>query len=368
MTMRAPSAALLVILVSLLLSGCASVSYYGQAISGHVEVMLAARSIDDWLGDPQALLGPAGERVRIKLERAQWLREFASATLQLPDNASYTSYADLKRRFVVWNIVAAPEFELRPKEFCFVVVGCLAYRGFYALADATAAASALKAAGYDVTLGGVRAYSTLGWFDDPLLNTMLEPAPPYLAQVMFHELAHQVLYIADDSRFNEAFATAVQQLGVARWLRDHGDARAHALMRQRQAEHVQFIRLLVEHRGNLQALYRSKLADSYKRQRKAELLDALRFAYQQLAADWDNPNAYATFFAAGLNNARLASVATYFELVPAFVELARQLNYGMPEFYAAAGALAVLSRAQRETRLAELTQASTRRINTGAGR
>jgi predicted aminopeptidase len=339
------------------LSACATTNYYGQAISGHLQVLWQAQAVSELLSDPANKLS---SEVRAKLAQALRIRAFAIEQLQLPDNGSYRSYADVGRRFVVWNVVAAPEFSLLAKQSCFLIAGCLSYRGFYAQAPARAAAAELRSQGYDVAVGGVRAYSTLGWFADPILNTMLEPPPPYLAGVIFHELAHQQLYIDDDSSFNEAFASAVQQLGVERWYARNAAGLNRAALRAQQARRLAFSRLVLSYRQQLSELYASGVQAGAMRASKAAILDDMRAAYRTLSAGWDNPSAYAGFFDAGLNNARLASAATYLELVPAFIQLARANNGNMRAFYAAARTLGEQPRAVRAQALSHLLEAHRR--------
>jgi predicted aminopeptidase len=207
----------LFLLLLLLVAGCDTLSYYSQAIGGQVEILHAARPIDDWLADPNT-----PTPLRSRLELARRIRRFASAELALPENRSYTSYAELGRPYVVWNVFAAPEFSVEPKKECFPFTGCVSYRGFFSEEDARKHARALTAQGYDVHVGGVVAYSTLGWFDDPLLSTFIREPDAQLARLIFHELAHQVVYARDDTAFNESFAVAVEEEGVKRWLDAEG--------------------------------------------------------------------------------------------------------------------------------------------------
>ncbi|MEM7405790.1 MAG: aminopeptidase [Pseudomonadota bacterium] len=347
---------MLLLLCAQALVGCATLEYYAQAVSGHFELMQAARPIEEMLAFPQR--GELDPRTREQLREALALRDFSVGELGLPDNPSYRNYADLKRPFVVWNVVAAPEFSLRPKVWCFPIAGCLAYRGYYAETDARALAEELRNSGYDVSVGGVRAYSTLGWFDDPVLNSMLAPPSPYLAGVMFHELAHQQLYIEDDSKFNEAFATAVQRIGQRRWLEAHGQPGAVERLAQAQHRQLEFAALLRRHRAQLASLYESGERPERMRKEKRRIFAALRAAYDELEASWDGGPVYRGFFSTDLNNARLVAVATYLDLVPAFEQLAREQDGDLNAFYAAAAALGALDPVRRAERLQALSKAA----------
>ena len=215
--MRRVIAILALALASAALAGCSTVGYYWQSLDGHVRLMAAARPLDDWLQDPAA-----PERLKERLRLAERIRDFASRELLLPDNPSYRRYADLRRPAAVWNVVAAPPLSLTLRTWCFPVTGCVGYRGWFDEAQARAEAEALRAQGLEVSVYPVPAYSTLGWSNwlggDPLLNTFIRDTEGELARLIFHELAHQVVYARDDTAFNESFATAVERLGVARWI------------------------------------------------------------------------------------------------------------------------------------------------------
>ena len=202
-----------------LLSACTAIDYYGQSISGHLGLMAKRTEVTKLIADEQT-----DENLKKELQTVLDIRAFASTELALPDNHSYRSYVDVGESYVLWNVVATGEFSLTPKNWCYPFAGCVAYRGYYAETDASAFADSLKDQGLDVFVGGVRAYSTLGWFDDPVLNTMLDRPFTYLAGVIFHELAHQQVYIKDDTTFNESFAVAVEREGVRRWFHRHDDS------------------------------------------------------------------------------------------------------------------------------------------------
>lgn len=325
-----------------LLPGCATLEYYWQAIGGQLEVIGRAQPIAERLQDP-ALPAP----LKRKFESVLAMREFASAELALPDNGSYRRYADLERPFVVWNVFAAPEFSLKPVESCFPIAGCVGYRGFYREADARAHGETLRAKGYDVYVGGVPAYSTLGWFDDPVLNTFIRYPDAEIARLIFHELAHQVAYARDDTVFNESFAVAVEQEGVRRWLDRNGtqaEREAHEIFQARRRD---FIALILRYRDRLSAFYAESLEPGQKRAGKARLLAEMLGDYARLKAGWGGFAGYDRFFAQGANNALLASVVAYTERVPAFRELLARKGGDLAAFYSEVRRLAREPRSAR---------------------
>lgn len=344
---RPPRAALLLLLLPL--AGCGTVGYYAQAVSGHLELMAAREPLPEVIADPAT--PPA---VRERLELAQAAREFAVTELGLPDNGSYTSYVQLDRSAVVYNVYAAPEFSLEPKRWCFPVAGCVVYRGYFARADAERSAARLEAEGWDTWVGGAAAYSTLGRFEDPVLSSMLYRDDARLAGLLFHELAHQRLYIEDDSAFNEAFATAVEEEGVRRWLERHGGEPALERWREsrRRAEAFQY--LLARTRAELQALYASGSSAPELRAGKAAAFAGLRQEYAALKASWGGWAGYDRWFEAPLNNARLIPSATYRGLVPAFRLLLAEAGGDLEAFYAECARLGALSQADRDTEFRRL--------------
>ena len=303
------------LLCVLLLSGCETLAYYAQAVSGQVSLMSGKRSVDALLADP-ATAAPLRERLLL----ARSIRDFASRELKLPDNGSYRSYADIGRPYAVWNVVAAPEFALAPLQSCFPVAGCVSYRGFFAQADAERYAASLRAQGYDVYVYGVAAYSTLGSFDDPLLSSFIRYPDAELARLIFHELAHQVAYVKDDSTFNESFAVVVEREGVRRWLLATGRGLAGWL--ESEERNRQLIAEIQQARARLERLYRSGIAVEAMRERKQRELAALQ---EKLAG---------RFRDVVPNNAFLASFATYTELVNEFEEILRENDGDLARFYA----------------------------------
>ena len=356
---RRPRAALVALALLPPLAGCSAwgegPGYYWQSVAGHLAVIRETRPIEGLLDDP-SLDGTLRSRLRSVVE----IRRFASASLALPDNGSYTGYADLRRPFVVWNVFATRELSLKLEEWCFPVAGCVGYRGYYDQQDAERFAERLRADGYEAFVRGVPAYSTLGWFDDPVLNTFIRYPVGELARLIFHELAHQVLYVKGDTTFNESFATAVEQVGIERWLvareAETGDAAPRQEWQGFAARRSDFVALLKRHRAALEAAYASPASDDDKRAAKREIFDALRRDYQALKQQWGGYAGYDRWFAQPLTNAHLASVATYTERVPAFRVLLAQHGDDLPAFYSAARRLGGLPKPERERALAALAQ------------
>jgi predicted aminopeptidase len=301
-----------------------------------------ARPIDDVLVDAAT---PA--HLRSRLHSVQAMREFASAELALPRNGSYQRYADLKRPYVVWNVFAAPEFSVVPETWCFPIAGCVGYRGYFAQADAERFAAELKAQGNDVYVGGVPAYSTLGWMDDPVLNTFIGYPDTELARLIFHELAHQVAYAKGDSTFNESFAVAVELEGVRRWIARHGTLNQQAALERADVRKEEFAELVARTRARLREVYSSGAPPERMRAERLHTFEAMRAEYQALRARWGGYGGYDWWFAQPLNNAQLASVAIYTQLVPAFQALLAREGGDLPRFYAAVRELASLPRTQR---------------------
>lgn len=325
-----------------LLGSCANLPYYARAVDGQIDILRRAQPISTIIADPDA-----DQRLKRILARVVLMREFASRELKLPDNQSYTSYADLKRPFVVWNVFATLEFSSELKKWCFVQAGCVSYRGFFSQAEAESYAEELKNEGYDVYVGGVRAYSTLGWFNDPVLNTFIGYSEMELARLIFHELTHQVVYVPGDSVFNESFATVVEQEGVGRWLDSTGAGAQRVAFDARQERGDVFTELVLNHRRRLQELYASDLSDAEKRLAKARIFDELREEFAQLKVVRADFSSYDRWFAQQLNNALLATISTYTQLVPAFQALLAQQNGDMDRFFAAVKEISKLSEGER---------------------
>jgi predicted aminopeptidase len=329
-----------------LVSGCASIAYYWQGIRGEVELLQLAEPI-------RAVIEATSDSLlKRKLERAVAIRDFASRELALPDNASYRRYSDVGRRYVLWNVIAAPELSLEPRQWCFPVAGCVNYRGYFAEAEAQSEAAQFTAAGDDAHIGGVPAFSTLGYFDDPILSTFIRYPDPELARLIFHELAHQVAYAKDDSVFNESFAVAVEEEGLARWLAAQDDPALSAQFASSQSYREGFRGLIERTRAKLVALYGSDAADAAKRAGKAEAFVAMRADYAELKRDWGGSIGYDAWFAQGPNNASLAAFALYSRKVPEFRALLATEGGDLPRFYARVRELAGQPKAQRDAALA----------------
>ncbi len=337
--------------LTLSLGGCANLGYYAQSVRGQLEISAHSRPIAQVLNDAGA---DAAIKERLRLVLA--LREFAVTALALPDNGSYRAYADLGRAFAVWNVFATPELSLRPVHSCFLIVGCLNYRGYFREADARAYADDLRRAGDDVHVGGVVAYSTLGWFDDPVLDTMLRWDDAHLAKFLFHELAHQKLYIKDDSDYNEAFATAVAEEGWRRWREARRLPAGDDSELQYEAE---VIRLVLATKGRLEALYSSPSSAGEKRRRKKQIFEDLRADYDNLREHWGGRyDAYDRWMRGELNNAKIMAVATYHGLIPAFTALLSAAGDDLPRFYALAAKVGHLPPEERAACMEQLRRSS----------
>ncbi|WP_426116634.1 aminopeptidase [Pseudomonas sp. DSP3-2-2] len=328
----------------LLLGGCSSVNYYDQLVSGQLQLLRARQPVTQVIADPTR-----SPRLRQMLEQSQEARTFASRQLRLPDNRSYRLYADLGRPYVVWNVFATGEFSLEPVTHCFPIAGCVAYRGYYSVGEARGAAALQRQAGQDVYVSGVEAYSTLGWFDDPILSSMLGWGDERLATLIFHELAHQQFYVKDDSEFNESFASFVEQEGTRQWRAARG-LPAERLSQSRQRD--QFTQLVLDTRERLKRLYSQTLNAEQMREGKAAEFELLRKNYRALRdTQWAGDKRYDAWINAPLNNAKLLPFGLYDQWVPAFAALFKQVNGDWTAFYAEVERLGGLPMAERKTAL-----------------
>jgi predicted aminopeptidase len=342
--MGKPIARVALVVAAFTVQSC-SVPYYAQAVRGQMELLRKRTPIDTVLArhdtDPE---------LARQLTQVQRIRDFATAELGLPENDSYRSYADLDRRFVVWNVVATEEFAVEPTRWCFLLVGCLSYRGFFKQPAAQRFAKRLDDRGLDTFVGGVTAYSTLGYFADPVLNTMLARGEGYVAGLIFHELAHQQLFVKGDSAFSEAFATVVEEHGTMRWLATRSDPQPLAEYRARLRRRDDFAALVARQQARLKELYAEPLSEQPMRAAKAAAFDTLRQEYVALRAAWGGAADYDGWFTQDLNNAHLAAVATYREWVPFLNDQLRAAG-SLSRFYARAEALAKLDPGERQARL-----------------
>ena len=333
-------------LALLCLGGCAGIGYYYQAVSGQMELWRKSEPIETLIGDSHT-----DPKLRERLELVKRVRDFASKELALPDNGSYRKYADLNRPYVVWNVFATPELSMKPVEWCFPFAGCVSYRGYFSENEAERFGAAQRERGQDVFVAGIPAYSTLGWFDDPVLNTFIRYPDAEIARLMFHELAHQVIYVSGDTMFNESFATAVETEGMDRWLDRYGTAEQRSAFDARQAYKRDFVDLVLKYRDRLRALYASDIDDDAKRSRKAAIFAELKTDYAALRQSWNGFSGYDRFFAGELNNAHIVPVATYSELVPTFRRLLAESDGDFRRFYATVREIGGLNPVKRTARL-----------------
>lgn len=343
---------LLIIVAAPLLASCANLGYYAQAAGGHLRVMSAAHPIKEILQDPATDLA-----LKKKLESVYAAREFASRELALPDNNSYRAYADLGRPFVVWNVFAAQEFSVEPEKWCMAFVGCVGYRGYYDRNEAERHADELRKSGLDTYVGGVPAYSTLGYFNDPVLNTFLRLGDTETARIIFHELAHQRVFVEGDTVFNESFAATVENEGLRRWLAINGSPDQQLTFTAQQRRRAQFAQLVDEYRSKLRTLYATRKPPEELRHAKAEIVADMRQAYAEIAKTWDGDARYDKWFEQGLNNAKIASVGLYTQLVPAFEAMLAKEGGDLPRFYQRVSELSRLPKAERLAVLKEVENA-----------
>jgi len=341
------------IVIASVMSGCTSAGYYAQSVKGQMEIWSHSRPISSVLDDPDV-----ADAVKHKLRLALDIRRFAVDHLHLPDNDSYTEFVDLGRPYSVWSVFAAPELSLTPQEWCFLVVGCVTYRGYFDKQDALDFAQQNAAKGLDVYVGGVPAYSTLGWFDDPIPNTILQYRDEEFAGLIFHELAHQVAFAKGDTIFNESFATTVEHIGVARWLTSTGNRSQIDEYNLRNQRNQIVIDLVLDYRARLVEVYASEAPDGVKRDQKQHLIEELKGEYFRITLNWPGYSGYRYWFDQSINNAQLISVATYSDLVPAFEKLLAQHRGDLPRFYAAARALAEMEKTRRREVLGSLAGSS----------
>lgn len=337
--------------MGLMLSACSTVGYYAHVVEGQGELVLHRRDVSKVVGDPS--IDPSVKR---RLVLAQQARHFATTELALPDNRSYTSYVQLDRPYVVWNVFATPRYSVAPVTHCFLFAGCVAYRGYFSHDKAKQAAARLEADGDDVYIGGVPAYSTLGWFADSILSSMMRWDDDELAGTIFHELAHQRVYVKDDSAFNESFASFVQEEGLRQWRQSRGMAERDA---RSKAMDDGFTQLVLDLRDRLKALYASGVdASTMEAGKQREIADFRTRYAQWRAQQWPDDHRYDAWVAAPINNARLLPFGLYDRWMPAFAALFRQAEGQWPAFYASVRALSRLTPAQREQALQQWLAAS----------
>ncbi len=350
--MKQLSQILLLLLLATVLNGCSAIEYYSQAVGGHMSLMMSGDPVDAILSD-----NTTPEDLREKLRVAQQARTFAAKQLALPVGGAFSDYVWLERPWVVVNLVAVPEFSLEPHRWCYPVLGCQAYRGYFSLEDARAEQARFRDRGFDTFIGGVTAYSTLGWFDDPLHTGFTRLSEDRMVALMLHELAHRITYIADDTAFNESFATAVELEGLRLWLSEQGKPGQFRNALERLARRNQTLALVEDFSSRLKALYarQTRLPEETLRTRKAALLEELALAYQQLATGWPEPGPFGPA-PVSLNNANLALFRQYNQHVPAFRQMLREASYDFPRFYRAVEELSEIPEPQRSRHLRILSE------------
>jgi predicted aminopeptidase len=339
--------------MALVLSGCEAVGYYRQAIAGEYEILAHQKPIDSLIADPAT-----PPKLKAKFQEVLKIRRFAAQELKEPGDRSYVKYTDLHRSCVVWTVGVAPALSLGPKTWWFPVVGRASYRGYFNEASARRYAEKWEKRGWDVYVGGVQTYSTLGWFRDPLLNTFIYEPESDLAEIIFHELGHRRLFVPGDTDFNEAFATAVAEEGVRRWyLAAQNPKGFEDYLTERRREN-DFVKLVLAARDQLQAVYSdARLADAEKLQRKEAVIGELRNNYAKLKTRWGvTKSGYDHWFSETINNAKLNTIAAYYDLVPGFQAVLRAQGGDIEKFYQAIGALAKLPLEKRHEALARASE------------
>jgi len=331
-----------------LLSGCSTISWYSQSIGGHLKIVLKQQPIEELLEQPSL-----DDKLKKRLLFALDVRKFASQKLHLPDNQSFTDYADLGRKYVVWNIIATPELSLTPQTWCYPIAGCASYRGYYSLKKAQAKQIELQQQGLDVYISRVPAYSTLGWFNDPVLNTFIHWRDYQFAGLIFHELSHQITYIKNDTAFNESFAHAVELLGTLQWLKQQSEQATQEWMTHNRSR-KRVMQLKTDIHNELEALYQSKMTEQQKKEEKQRIMNNILARFDQTAMQEPGINAWRKWFAEANNNAWFTASFTYEKHLPAFFQLFKETDGRWPDFYKAVKKLAKLSSSERELRLAKL--------------
>jgi predicted aminopeptidase len=359
---------LVLLVIVAAVSGCHTLGFYGQALKGQYQIVANQEAIEKLEADPKT-----PETLRQRFQLLHELRTFAHESLKLPLDGHYRKYVDVHRPYVVWNVEAAPEFSMQPKTWWYPLVGSLEYRGYFSKSGATNYAAYLRSKGYDVTVGGVEAYSTLGWFNDPVLNTFIYEPNADLAEIIFHELGHQRVFARGDTDFNEAFATTVGQEGARRWLQAKGDKRGLDEYLAHLHRNDRFVHLVMDARARLEVLYGDQRSSDGRisatdksqripaeqlRQQKHEILHNLKSDYELVKMQWGDDAEYDGWFSHQLNNAHLNSVAAYYDFVPAFEQLLAANGGDLEKFYAEVARLAKKPKDQRHATLRALSRSN----------
>ena len=344
---RAPVVALLLLLMPVM--GCSTLGYYQQAVSGQLQLIVNRRDLDTVLSDPA--VRPV---VKQKILLARQVSQFAERELGLPVEDSFSTYVDVGSPYVVWSVFAAAEFSLDLQKFCYPIAGCVSYKGYFSPDSAAQFSQSLAAQGLDVFYGGVAAYSTLGWFADPLLNTFIERDDTRLAGLLFHELAHKAVYIPGDTRFNESFATAVERAALLRWLQLQQQSKAFEDYLVLEQQRAQVLTLISSAKVDLAAIYASTATDAVKREGKAEVFEVMRARYKELAAAGQVGGVFSEWMASEINNAGIGALADYNDWVASFEVWLANLDGNLPAFYREVQQLATLDRLERDAFLNQL--------------
>jgi predicted aminopeptidase len=334
------------VLLAVVLTGCESIGYYKQLISGQITILNKKQPVTRLLDDPDT-----PEKLKEKLRLVMDIRTFAKDKLFLPVKNQYLSFVELERPFAGWNIWATPEFSFAPKTWCYPIIGCAVYRGYFSKKDAIDYGQQLEAQGYDVYIGGVAAYSTLGWLNDPVFSTFIYRSDIKLAALIFHELSHHLLYVGDDTTFNESFAIAVEQESLRRWMATRDNLKASEDYTMDYRRRRQFIDLVTKYRKELETLYARDLPTPEKRRAKAAVFEKLKDEYRLLKQHWGGYSGYDLWMSRKMTNAKLISVSTYHDLVPEFLGLLKTCNNDLKVFYKKCQNL---SKKSKEERLAFL--------------
>lgn len=337
---------LCILLLGTSLCACTQLSYYGQAISGHLSLLQKRENIDHLLS--QENTQPLSPELREKLLLVKEVRKFAKAEIALPSEKAYVDYADIGRESVVYNVFAAPKLSLAAYQWCYLIIGCQSYRGYYAKEDAIRESQQLSDQGFDVHVGGSAAYSTLGYFRDPVLNTFIYRSDAELAATLFHELAHHILYIKNDTAFNESFASAVGNAALERWLNHKNDLEQYKTYQYSQARTNAFLSILKDLRKELSELYAQEANDQIKAQQKTKLWENAKFKYAAFKQSWGNFNGYDSWFKGDLNNAKLVTIGSYHKHEPAFASMLKNEQGDFLKFYEKVKRLSEKDKSERD--------------------
>lgn len=334
---------LIFVLIVLFLSGCADLGYYWHSAKGHMEVMNRRVAIDDLLEDPQTDV-----ELKQRLILVMEIRQFAFNRLALPQSGSYSDYAQLDNPYVLQNLFAAPEFSTQLLSWCYPIAGCTSYRGFYEQQRLDEFVADLKVDNNEVHISRVPAYSTLGWFDDPVLSSFINWPDHRLAGLLFHELTHQRIYIDGDSRFNESLASAVQQAGIRLWLEYKNQPALLEKYNRGLVYRRDVVELIESARNQLDDIYEKDNTDDWKRLEKQKVFQHMRDQYEDISRRYNYRDGFARWMAADLNNAKLGSVSTYNALIPAFESMIIALDEDFERFYQYAEKLGEMDKEKRD--------------------